>query len=110
MAGSDNLGALARLATTINSRKGGDPETSYTARLVADPALAGRKFGEEAIEALVAALQDDTAGLTAEAADVIYHLLALLAARGVEFEDVMLELERREGRSGLEEKAARTKA
>ncbi|VAW10351.1 hypothetical protein MNBD_ALPHA09-2199 [hydrothermal vent metagenome] len=98
---------LARLAATIAARKNADPKTSYTAGLLADPALAARKFGEEAVETLVAAFADDKTALTAEAADVIYHLLALLAAKGVTLDEVLAELARREGSSGLEEKASR---
>jgi phosphoribosyl-ATP pyrophosphohydrolase len=65
------------------------------------------KFGEEAVEAIVAAASGDPAGLRHEAADVLYHLLVMLQAAGVPWQDVLAELERREGRSGLEEKASR---
>ena len=65
------------------------------------------KFGEEAVEAIIEAVKGDREGLTAEAADVLYHLLVLLAARDVAFEDVLAELSRREGTSGIEEKARR---
>ncbi len=103
---SDNT--LNRLAATIDARKGADPETSWTARLLdAGPAKAAEKFGEEAVEAIVAAAQGDKAGLTAEAADVLYHLLVMLTASGVTLAEVLSELERREGTSGITEKAAR---
>ena len=107
MTDASQFQTLARLAATIAARKGADVGKSYTAGLLADPALAARKFGEEAVEVTVAAFGGDKAALTAEAADVIYHLLALLAARGVTLDEVLAELARREGRSGLEEKASR---
>lgn len=84
-------------------------ETSYVARLNAGGVpLMARKFGEEAIETIVAALSDDKGALTAEAADVIFHLLVLLNAKDVSLSDVEAELARREGTSGIAEKAART--
>ena len=99
---------LKRLAQTIAARKGADPDSSWTARLLAEgPERAAEKFGEEAIEAVIEAVKGDRAGLTAEAADVLYHLLVMLAARDVDFGDVLAELERREGISGIEEKASR---
>lgn len=99
---------LDRLAATIAARAGADPDTSWTARLLAKgPAKVAEKFGEEAIEAIVAAVQDDKPGLTAEAADVLYHLLVLLQARDVPLADVWAELDRRAAQSGLAEKAAR---
>ena len=101
--------ALTRLAVTIEARKGAEPETSWTARLLADgPEKAAEKFGEEAVEAVIEAVKGDRERLTAEAADVMYHLLVMLASRDVSLEDVLTELERREGVSGLTEKAART--
>jgi phosphoribosyl-ATP pyrophosphohydrolase len=102
-----NLAVLARLAATIAARDGADPTASWTAKLLADPTLAARKLGEEALETVIASMQDDSAALTSEAADLVYHLLALLAAKGVALDDVLAELARREGRSGLDEKAAR---
>ena len=100
--------ALDRLAATITARKGADPDTSWTAKLLANgPEKCAEKFGEEAIEAIIEAVKGDRARLTAEAADVLYHLLVMLAARDVSLADVLAELERREGQSGLAEKAAR---
>ena len=100
--------ALARLAATIAARKGADPETSWTAKLLAKgPEKCAEKFGEEAIEAIIEAVKGDRAKLTAEAADVVYHLLVMLAARDVTLADVETELDRRHGTSGLAEKAAR---
>jgi phosphoribosyl-ATP pyrophosphohydrolase len=98
---------LARLSAVIESRKGGDPAASYTARLLADPSLAGKKLGEEAIETVIAATQGDAAALAGESADLIYHWLVVLAAAGVSLDDVAARLEAREGTSGLDEKAAR---
>jgi phosphoribosyl-ATP pyrophosphohydrolase len=99
---------LTRLEATIASRKGADPASSYVASLFAKgrPKIA-RKFGEEAIEAIVAALAEDKAALTGEAADTIFHLLVLLADAEVSLADVLAELDRREGTSGHDEKAAR---
>jgi phosphoribosyl-ATP pyrophosphohydrolase len=102
------MNALQRLATTIAARKGADPESSWTAKLLAKgPEKCAEKFGEEAIEAIIEAVKGDRDKLTAEAADVIYHLLVMLAARDVTLEDVLAELERREGQSGIAEKASR---
>lgn len=99
---------LARLAATIEARKGADPETSWTARLLAKgPEKTAEKFGEEAVEAVIEAVKGDRERLTAEAADVLYHLLVMLAARDVTLDDVLAELSRREGISGVDEKAAR---
>ncbi len=99
---------ISRLAATIEARRGADAAQSYTAQLVAaGPEKCARKFGEEAVEAIVAAVSGDRAGLVGEAADVIYHLLALLAATGVTPAEIAAELSRREGVSGLAEKAAR---
>lgn len=99
---------LADLAATVAARSAAPPDTSYTAALLArGRAHCARKFGEEAVEAIVAALTGDPAALTAEAADVLYHLLVLLRAAGVPLEDVMAELSRRTAQSGLAEKASR---
>lgn len=100
--------SLDRLAATIAARKGADPDTSWTAKLLAKgPEKCAEKFGEEAVEAIIEAVKGDRAKLTAEAADVVYHLLVMLAARDVTLADVLAELERREGTSGIAEKAAR---
>ncbi|MDQ0465263.1 phosphoribosyl-ATP pyrophosphohydrolase [Caulobacter ginsengisoli] len=98
---------LDRLVATLEARRGGDPARSWSARLMSDPKLAARKLGEEAIEAVIAALEDEPQALADEAADVIYHLLALLAAKGVSTDEVAAVLEEREGTSGIEEKASR---
>jgi phosphoribosyl-ATP pyrophosphohydrolase len=100
---------LRQLETTIAVRRDGDPATSYVAKLNAGGIpLIARKFGEEAVETVVAALSADKTALTAEAADVIFHLLVLLKAKDVTLADVEAELARREGTSGIAEKAART--
>lgn len=99
---------LLRLAATIEARKGADPETSWTAKLLArGPKKAAQKFGEEAVEAVIEAARGDRDKLTEEAADVLYHFLVMLASRDVSLADVYAELERREGRSGIAEKASR---
>jgi phosphoribosyl-ATP pyrophosphohydrolase len=98
---------LARLVSTIESRKGGDLSTSYTAKLLTDPSLAAKKLGEEAVEAVIAATKGDQDALAAESADLIYHWLVVLAAAGVSLDEVAAKLEAREGTSGLAEKAAR---
>ncbi|MBP9047937.1 MAG: phosphoribosyl-ATP diphosphatase [Tabrizicola sp.] len=99
---------LEKLAATITARKEADPETSWTAKLLAKgPEKCAEKFGEEAIEAIIEAVKGDRARLTSEAADVLYHLLVMLAARDVTLAEVLAELERREGTSGLAEKAGR---
>jgi phosphoribosyl-ATP pyrophosphohydrolase len=102
---------LQRLDATIAARKGGDAESSWTAKLLAKgPEKCAEKFGEEAIEAVIEAVRGDRAALTREAADVIYHLLVMLAAQDLSLDDVLAELERREGTSGVAEKASRPKA
>ena len=101
---------LDDLAKTIASRKGTDPSSSWTAKLLSQgPEKCAEKFGEEAIEAVIEAVKGDRTALTAEAADVLYHLLVMLAARDVPLEDVLSELARRDGTSGIAEKAARPK-
>ena len=101
---------LARLEATIAERRRADPDTSYVASLAARglPVIA-RKFGEEAVEAVVAALAQDREELVGEAADVLFHLLVMLAEKNVTLTEVMAELDRREGVSGLEEKANRSR-
>ena len=98
---------LARLQATVQERRGGYPAASYTAGLLADPARAAKKLGEEAVELAIAAAQGDRAAVAAESADLLYHLLVLLEACGVEPDAVAEVLASREGRSGLEEKASR---
>ncbi len=98
---------LDRLEATIRQRMTADPATSYTAKLAADPAFAARKLGEEAVELVVAALAQDRATVIKEAADVLFHLVALLAIKAVPLSEVEAELARRDGVSGLEEKASR---
>lgn len=99
---------LEKLAATIAARKGADPETSWTAKLLSSgPEKCAEKFGEEAVEAIIEAVKGDRARLTAEAADVLYHLLVMLTARDVTLEEVLAELDRREGTSGIAEKAGR---
>lgn len=102
------MNTLERLAAIIEARKTADPETSWTAKLLSKgPEKCAEKFGEEAIEAIIAATKGDRENLTAEAADVLYHLAVLLAACDVPLADVMAELDRRQGTSGIAEKAAR---
>ena len=99
---------LADLARIVTERAAAPAAESYTAKLIAaGPAAAAKKLGEEAVEAALAAVQGDKAALTAEAADVLYHLLVVLQGAGVPLQDVMAELERRTAQSGLAEKAAR---
>ena len=99
---------LDRLFATIASRKGGDPNTSYTAKLLAAGVeKCAKKFGEEATEAVIAAIQKDKTELAKESADVLYHLLVLWAASGITPQQVYAVLQSREGQSGLDEKASR---
>ena len=99
---------LSRLFATIRSRRGADPNSSHTAALFAKgpPAIA-KKVGEEAVETALAGVTGDRAALVGESADLLYHLLVLWAAREVTPAEVFAELERREGTSGVAEKAAR---
>lgn len=98
---------LDRLGAVIESRKGADAKASYTAQLLADPARAAKKLGEEAVETVIALAQGDKSAIAAESADLVYHWLAALAAAGVSLDDVAAKLEAREGASGLAEKASR---
>jgi phosphoribosyl-ATP pyrophosphohydrolase len=99
---------LNDLFNTIEARKSADPSSSWTAQLLAKgPEKCAEKFGEEAIEAIIEAVKGDKAALTSEAADVIYHLMVMLAARDVHLDDVVAELARRQTQSGLVEKANR---
>lgn len=99
---------LHSLAATIAARRSADPDTSWTAKLLAQgPEKCAEKFGEEAIEAIIEAVKGDKAALTSEAADVLYHLLVMLAARDITLADVEAELDRRVATSGITEKANR---
>ena len=99
---------LDKLFATIAARKGADPSQSYTAKLLAGGVeKCAKKFGEEATEAVIAAIQKDKAELAKESADVLYHLAVLWAASGITPEDVYSVLKAREAMSGLEEKASR---
>ncbi len=101
---------IDRLFATIAARKNASPETSYTAKLLHQGVeRCAKKFGEEAVEAALAAVSGNKAAITAESADVLYHLLVLWAACGIAPKDVYAALEAREGRSGLDEKASRQK-
>jgi phosphoribosyl-ATP pyrophosphohydrolase len=108
---ADALGeALARLWRAVDSRRGADPATSYTARLFArGTAKIAQKFGEEAVEAVIEGVKGDRAALVRESADVLYHLLVLWAACGIAPAEIAGELARREGVSGIAEKNARGK-
>lgn len=99
---------LTRLSDEIDRRKGADSQSSYTASLFErgeDTIL--KKVGEEAVEFLLAAKSDDSAHLVSEAADVWFHMLVLMSAKGLCASDILAELERREGVSGIAEKASR---
>ncbi len=99
---------LDTLEQTIRDRRLGDPATSYVAKLTArGRAKIAQKLGEEATEAVIAAIQDDRDEIVKESADLLFHLLVLLADMGLSLDDVRAELARREGVSGIAEKAAR---
>ncbi|GAA0551709.1 phosphoribosyl-ATP pyrophosphohydrolase [Rhizomicrobium palustre] len=99
---------LDRLFATIAARKEADPSLSYTAKLLAaGPERCAKKFGEEAVEAVIAAAAGKKGEVVTESADVLYHLMVLWAATGVTPDEVYDTLAAREGRSGLEEKASR---
>ena len=105
-----NAFTLDNLAALIAARAEGPSDKSYTRQLLDDgPARCARKFGEESVEAIVAAMSGDRTEIKLEAADVLYHLLVLLQATGVPFDDVTAELARRTRQSGLQEKAARAR-
>src|SRR5208282_5797616 len=109
LAMADSLGeALERLWRVIDSRRGADPDTSYTARLFArGTAKIAQKLGEEAVEAVIEGVRGDRAALVGESADLFYHLLVLWADVGISPGDVAAELVRREGKSGIDEKRGR---
>ena len=99
---------LNDLFETIQSRKTAGPSSSWTAQLLSKgPEKCAEKFGEEAIEAIIEAVKGDKAGLTSEAADVIYHLMVMLASLDVSLDDVVDELAKRQAKSGIAEKASR---
>lgn len=105
----DSTGTLARLEAVIAQRRAAAPETSYVAKLNARGVTKiAQKLGEEAVETVIAAMADDRAGLVGEAADLLFHLLVLLDAKGVPLAEVLAELDRREGTSGIAEKASRS--
>ncbi|MFN3746256.1 MAG: phosphoribosyl-ATP diphosphatase [Hyphomicrobiaceae bacterium] len=100
--------ALERLAATIRARRLAAADTSYTRQLLdGGVPRCAKKLGEEAVEVVIASLHEDDEALKGEAADLVYHLLVLLEARGVAIEAVLATLEKRMGLSGLEEKASR---
>jgi phosphoribosyl-ATP pyrophosphohydrolase len=106
---SDNV--LVQLAATIKARRAAPADASYTRQLLdAGPARCAKKLGEEAVEAVIAAVGESDDALKGEAADLLYHLLVLLEVRGIEIADVLAVLEKRQGVSGLKEKADRSKA
>jgi phosphoribosyl-ATP pyrophosphohydrolase len=108
---ADAMTGLDRLFATIAARQDADPASSYTAKLLAQGVeKCAKKFGEEAVEAVIAAVQKDKTELAKESADVLYHLAVLWAASGLKPQDVYAVLESREGQSGLDEKASRPKA
>ena len=99
---------LDELEAIITSRKGANPDSSWTAKLLAKgPEKCAEKFGEEAIEAIIAAAKNDRENLTSEAADVLYHLLVMLTSRDVSLADVMAVLDARSSQSGIVEKESR---
>jgi len=104
------MDTLTRLEQTIATRRDAAPDKSYVAKLNARgvPKIA-QKLGEEAVETVIAAMADDRPGLIGEAADLIFHLLVLLGAKDIPLAEVLAELDRREGVSGIDEKASRGK-
>ena len=105
------MSTLNDVANTIAQRAKADPDSSWTAKLLAKgPEKCAEKFGEEAIEAIIEAVKDNRDGLISESADVLFHLLVMLQSRGVSLDEVLAELDRRQGTSGITEKAARPKS
>lgn len=99
---------LQQLFDTVQARKNAAPESSYTASLYAKGILhIARKLGEEGVETTLAATSGTKEELVAESADLLFHLMVLLAAKGATLEEVLAELKRREGVSGIEEKESR---
>lgn len=104
------MNTLDTLAQTIAERAKADPDSSWTAKLLAKgPEKCAEKFGEEAVEAIIEAVKDNREGLISESADVLFHLLVMLQSRGIALDEVLAELARRQGTSGIAEKAARPK-
>ena len=102
------MSVIDQLSKTIAERANASPDSSWTAKLLSQgPEKCAEKFGEEAIEAIIACVKDDRDNLTSEAADVIYHLLVMLQSRDVPLASVFSELERRQSQSGIAEKSAR---
>ena len=102
------MNTIKRLEKIVAKRANDDPKKSYVAKLNARGVKQiGKKLGEEAVEVVIAALVEDREALVGEAADLVFHLIMLLEAKGVRFDEVLAELERREGKSGLAEKAER---
>ena len=105
---SDALEMLLKLEETLEARKTADPDTSYVAKLYKKGSFKiAQKVGEEAVETAMAVAMDDDIGIITESADLMFHLMVLLKSRGYTLADVALELARREGLSGIEEKASR---
>lgn len=105
---SPSLSILEELCQVIETRRNADPETSYIARRFQQgTAKIAQKMGEEAVEAVIAAVEEDRAALVSESADMLFHWLLLIADAGIALEEVMSELKRRQGTSGLDEKARR---
>jgi phosphoribosyl-ATP pyrophosphohydrolase len=105
-----NTHVLDELYRVVQSRRGGDPESSYTAKLLAaGPDKVSKKLGEEAVEAVIEGVRGDNEALANESADLLYHLLVLWTARGLEPDRVWQALEARLGTSGIAEKMARNK-
>ena len=108
MTAATSTDILDRLVARITFNRHGDPATSYVARITAKGrAKIAQKLGEEAVETVIAAMGDDRAELVSEASDLVFHLALLLADAGLTFDDIRAELARREGISGLAEKAGR---
>lgn len=104
------MNTLDQLAQTIAERAKADPNSSWTAKLLAKgPEKCAEKFGEEAVEAIIEAIKNDRAGLISESADVLFHLLVMLQSRDIALDEVLAELAKRQGTSGIAEKAARSK-
>lgn len=105
------VAVLDRLHAVVLSRRDADPAVSHSARLLTrGPAKVAQKFGEEAVECLIEGVAGNHDGVVAESADVLYHLIVLWASAGVAPEEVWAELARREGISGIAEKASRARA